>query len=292
MSMNPWARRSGVGHALSSRKGPSPAGLVERAGAASSALDGVGIRRAAVRARRGCANGSGVPASVMVSVARDPLDPVAAAPRPSTRERLRGLLLEVVERLSPAGVSSGRSPIVELRVRSWPVIMSSKSRVERGGRRVEDVAMKELVYHRHLLPAVERDARQGRRSSTASTRRRSRSISIGSRGSAARCAGSASGRGDRFAVMALNSHRFLELLPRRVPRRRCGQPAQPAARAEGARVHPRRLGHEGLLHRRLLRQRDRAGARRGRARARRDDGRAATRRTTPTTRSCSRPRRR
>ena len=56
-------------------------------------------------------------------------------------------------------------------------------------------------------------------------------------------------------------------VPRRVPRRRGDQPAQPAARTQGARVHPRRLGHEGLLLGRLVRAAHRRRARGGRHRA-------------------------
>ena len=79
--------------------------------------------------------------------------------------------------------------------------------------------MKELVYHRMLLPAVERNA-DGRRSSTATYHGDVRaSTSTGSRACRAALRGLGVGRGDRFAVMALNSHQFLELLPRRVPRR-------------------------------------------------------------------------
>jgi long-chain acyl-CoA synthetase len=70
--------------------------------------------------------------------------------------------------------------------------------------------MKELVYHRHLLPAVEREPDKvavidGSHSSTYSQH-----LDRVARASDA-LRGLGVGRSDRFAIMALNSHRFLEL---------------------------------------------------------------------------------
>ena len=106
--------------------------------------------------------------------------------------------------------------------------------------------MKELVFSRLLIPATERWSdrvgfHDGDYHATFAAAPRPRAAA---RRRAARPA-RASSRGDRFAVMALNSHQFLELYHAGVPRRRRHQPAEPAPRAEGARVHPRRLGHEG-----------------------------------------------
>jgi long-chain acyl-CoA synthetase len=70
--------------------------------------------------------------------------------------------------------------------------------------------MKELVYHRHLLPATERHSGKvavidGSYSATYAQHL----DRVGRASSALRDLGV--GRGDRFAVMALNSHQFLEL---------------------------------------------------------------------------------
>ena len=64
---------------------------------------------------------------------------------------------------------------------------------------------------------------------------------------------SASAASDRFAVMATNSHEYLELYHAALPRRRHHQPPQPAPRPQGAGLHPGRLGDQGLLRRRPVR---------------------------------------
>src|SRR5438034_109360 len=70
--------------------------------------------------------------------------------------------------------------------------------------------MKELVYHRHLLPAAERYADKvavidGAYSATYAQHLDRVGRIVGALGELG------GGRGDRFAVMALNSHQFLEL---------------------------------------------------------------------------------
>ena len=124
--------------------------------------------------------------------------------------------------------------------------------------------MKELVYHRHLLPAVERYADKvavidGAYSATYAQHLDRVARLVGALGDLG------VGRGDRFAVMALNSHQFLELYHAAFLGAGVINPLNLRLAAEGARVHPRRLRHEGVLHRRVLRRRDRAGARGGRA---------------------------
>ena len=100
-------------------------------------------------------------------------------------------------------------------------------------------------------------------------------------------------RGDRFAVMAAQLPPVPRALPRRLPRRRRHQPAQPASRRQGARLHRARLRHRGRVRRSpLRRRRSTRRCTRPAARARsadRADRRGRTRRrpTTCATRSCS-----
>ena len=109
----------------------------------------------------------------------------------------------------------------------------------------EEGGMKELIYHRLLLPAVERTPTRWR-SSTATTA----STYAGARRPACRLAQRAAAPARDRARRPVRGDGAEQppvprAVPRRVPRRRRDQPAQPAAGAEGARVHPRRLGHEG-----------------------------------------------
>src|SRR6185295_18479515 len=70
-------------------------------------------------------------------------------------------------------------------------------------------AMKELVYHRHLLPAVVRYAdKVGFIDGSYSATYAQHLDRVGRVSGALKELGV--GRGDRFAVMALNSHQFLE----------------------------------------------------------------------------------
>src|SRR5690348_18437323 len=70
--------------------------------------------------------------------------------------------------------------------------------------------MKELIYHRHLLPAIDRNADKvavidGVYRATYAQHLDRVGRVVGALGELG------VGRGDRFAVMALNSHQFLEL---------------------------------------------------------------------------------
>ena len=114
--------------------------------------------------------------------------------------------------------------------------------------------MKELIYHRHLLPATEQYAEKVAVIDGAYTATYTQHLDRVQRTVGA-LPGLGVGRGDRFAVMALNSHQFLELYHAAFLGAGVVESAQPAVGAEGARVHPRRLGHEGVLHRRVLRER-------------------------------------
>ena len=124
--------------------------------------------------------------------------------------------------------------------------------------------MKELVYHRQLLPAVERNAGRTAFFDGEYTATYGEHLDRVAR----LCGGLRDlgvGRGDRFAVMALNSHQFLE----------CYHAAFLGAgviNPLNLRLAPKELeyiladsGHEGVLHRRVLRAGHRQGARRGAA---------------------------
>ena len=99
--------------------------------------------------------------------------------------------------------------------------------------------MKELIFHRMFLPAVERwPTRSGSTTATTTPRSREHADRVLRLADAHAHASSGSSRGDRFAVMACNSHQYLELYHAGVPRRGRDQPAQPAPRRQGAAVHP------------------------------------------------------
>ena len=126
--------------------------------------------------------------------------------------------------------------------------------------------MKELVYHHLLLPTVERNADRAGffegeyRATFGEHLDRVARLAAGLRGLGV-------DRGDRFAVMALNGHQFLE----------CYHAAFLGAgviNPLNLRLAPKeRLGYEGVFHRSVLRAGRREGARRGGYRPGRDDRR-------------------
>ena len=169
---------------------PSPAGRRRTARSCVERLVGVVVDRllehGAVAERA-----AGVPASVIVSVALDPLDPVAAGRAEAGERRARSPAGSRCSRLSPVG---RRRAVARSRARmrrSWPAVQSCAARrasVERdassGGR-----VMKELVYHRHPAAGgraqrptrsafidgdVPRDVRAASRSGRAAQRRAAR----------------------------------------------------------------------------------------------------------------------
>ena len=207
----------------------------------------------------------------------DAPDPVASGARRSAANDAALSCTKSFSRLSPAAGRRAVSGLEFGAFRSWPVILlSPPTSVER---RADwcvdsegDVSMKELVYHRLLLPAVERNADRSAffdgeyRATFGRASRPGRAARVGLRAASAWAGRPVRGDGAQRPPVP-------RVLPRRVPRRGRHQPVEPAARAEGARVHPRRLGHQGLLHRPVLRAGRRQGPRRGRHRTRRDDRR-------------------
>ena len=186
-------------------------------------------------------NGSGEPASVSVTT---PSMRSTRSPR-ARRELGEGCGASPVEkslaRLSPGG-APGAVARLELSRRS----RSSVSRRDRASvEPVDDAAARRKREGARVPPPVvaggRAQRRPRRRSSTATTRRRSAQHLD----RVARLCGALRGLGCR-AGRPLRRHGAEQppvprVLPRRVPRRRRHQPAEPAARAEGARVHPRRL---------------------------------------------------
>ena len=127
--------------------------------------------------------------------------------------------------------------------------------------------MKELIYHRHLLPAVERYADKVGFIDGDYRATYARHIDRVARLCAALKALRV-GPADRFAVMALNGHRFLELYHAAFLGAGVTTPLN-LRLAPGARIHPSQLRHQGVLRRRRVRAAHRPGPRRGRDRARR-----------------------
>ena len=129
------------------------------------------------------------------------------------------------------------------------------------------VPVKELVYHRMLLPQVERMADKvgfidGEYRATFAQH----IDRVGRLAHAlAHQLGDPAGRPLRRA--GAQQPPVPRAVARGLPRRRGHQPAEPAPRRARARVHPEELRHQGRLHRLPLRQRHRAGARGGRRRA-------------------------
>ena len=103
--------------------------------------------------------------------------------------------------------------------------------------------MKELVYHRLLLPAIDTTPTRSA-SSTGLQGHLRRARRPGAAARATRCdTSSASAAADRFAVMALNSHQYLELYHAAFLGAGVINPLNLRLAGAGARLHRPRLGH-------------------------------------------------